>query len=811
MAPKLSAPRLSLSPAAFAALLACILLALLCLKASFPASHQGPDSFVVISEFEASNGAGIKDQDGDHSDWIELRNLGTNVVNLGGWFLTDNFHNLAKWRFPSTPLAPGGHLLVFASGKNRRISGSELHTNFKLNEAGEYLALVKPDGQTVAHDFFPKYPRQRANISYGLRQLHSNAPLPQQASPLNYRYFLTPTPGATNRDELLGLVAEVEFSRHSGLYESKFNLRLSTATLGADIYYTTNGDIPSPATGVLYTHALPIATTTVLRAAAFKPDFAPTPADSRAFVFLPDVLAQSGAGFPKTWGTREGRPVPAHYGMAETIVQDPANRPRLMEALESLPTLSVICDQKSLFDPSTGIYDHPMENGSAWERPAAVELLRPDGRTVFRVNCGLRIQGGWSRRPEESPKHSLRLVFKKDYGPPKLRAPLFGPDGAQEFDTLILRAGNNNSWLHWRAEERRGADYLRDEWMRHTMLAMGYPSARGSFVHLYLNGLYWGLYNLCERPAAPFVAANEGGRTRDYDSRNADKVLSGDETAWTNMLARVNAGLRDDASYQAAAKYLNLPELADYLILNFYGGNADWDGGSNWYAARRRDPPGKFEFFIWDGERTLEGLDVNSMDFDDDRSPPRLFHKLSENPEFRLLFADRVHRLFFNGGVLTPGPAARRYQALAKSIEKAVLAEAARWGSYRLDVQQYKTGPYERYTPQAHWSPEVHRLLTEYFPGRSAIVLAQFQARGLYPRVPAPEGRREGAYRILIPPEGAACYYTIDGTEPRLPGGAVSPKAALYSKPFVVAPGQTVNARARGGGAAPEWSALAEF
>ena len=78
---------------------------------------------------------------------------------------------------------------------------------------------------------------------------------------------------------------------------------------------------------------------------------------------------------------------------------------------------------------------------------------------------------------------------------------MFGPGGVQEFDALVLRAGNNNSWLDSNGEGRRRADYIRDEWMRQSMLAMGYPSARGIFVHLYLNGLYWGLYNLCERPS----------------------------------------------------------------------------------------------------------------------------------------------------------------------------------------------------------------------------------------------------------------------------------------------------------------------
>src|SRR5205085_1996267 len=142
----------------------------------------------------------------------------------------------------------------------------------------------------------------------------------------------------------------------------------------------------------------------------------------------------------------------------------------------------------------------------------------------------------------------------------------------------------------------------------------------------------------------------------------------------------------------------------------------DWDHASNWYAARRRNPPGKYQFFIWDGERTLEGLDDNSMAFDDDQSPPRLFQKLRRNAEFRRLFAGRARQHLTNGRALTPEKAAERYQKWVKEIDSALIAESARWGGYRRDVHPYKTGPYELYTRNEHWRPEIHRLLEEYFP-----------------------------------------------------------------------------------------------
>ena len=102
--------------------------------------------------------------------------------------------------------------------------------------------------------------------------------------------------------------------------------------------------------------------------------------------------------------------------MDPEIVNDAAYRDELVPALKSIPTLSVVMAPADLFDPTHGIYANPKESGVDWERPAAVELIFPDGRPGIQVDCGIRIQGGWNRRPEESPKHPFRLLFKKKYG-----------------------------------------------------------------------------------------------------------------------------------------------------------------------------------------------------------------------------------------------------------------------------------------------------------------------------------------------------------------------------------------------------------
>ena len=146
----------------------------------------------IISEFLASNDDSLLDEDNRSADWIELSNAGDQPIDLAGWHLTDNPANLDKWTFPSTLLAPGQYLIVFASGKDRAIPGQPLHTDFELSDDGEYLALVQPDGITVVSQFgsaFENYPEQLSDLSYGVRDSGS-APLILSSSTGPTSYFV---------------------------------------------------------------------------------------------------------------------------------------------------------------------------------------------------------------------------------------------------------------------------------------------------------------------------------------------------------------------------------------------------------------------------------------------------------------------------------------------------------------------------------------------------------------------------------------------------------------------------------------------
>jgi len=457
-----------------------------------------------------------------------------------------------------------------------------------------------------------------------------------------------------------------------------------------------------------------------------------TPPPPTSVFSVRGILNQDGAGLPTTWGREDGWEAPAWYRMnLPASGASPEIEQRLEQALEALPHLFLNLKPEDLYGEELGLYRHTQESGDSWERPVQLTFRTTSRGPGFEVHAGLRIQGGWNRRPKESPKHSFRVVFRSRYGMSSLKNALF-PGQNGNLDQFILRAGNNHSWLHWDGKERRSADYLRDPWMRATYSVMGHPASRSRPVHLHLNGLYWGIYDLCERPDAGFAARTWGGRNIDYDSRNADKVLSGDTVAWDRMMSLVNAGITNEVSEAALRAELDIPAFIDFMLLNLYGANGDWDRASNWYAARRRNPAGLWQFLVWDGERTLEDPQDNRLKDDDDQSPTRIFQKLRQSPAFRHEFATRARKHLAPGAALSADAAAARYRSMADRLEPALFAEALRWGDYRNRIHRYKDGPYETYTVEGHWKPEVDRIVHRYFPARVEAFKAQLQEAGLY-------------------------------------------------------------------------------
>ena len=767
---------------------------------------DAPAEPVVISEFLASNRAGLRDEDGDSSDWIELHNEGEISVGLAGWSLSDEPGKPGKWVFPDVSIAPGGYLLVFASGKDRRDPAGQLHTNFGLSSEGEFLGIFNAEAPRAVVYQYESFPPQRPDHSFGTGAGGGTG------------YFFEPSPGRVNPDAQMrvSFVENPVLSHERGLYTGSFQLEILSATDGARIYYTLDGEVPDSARGELYTRPVEIAgaasrAVVTLRVAAYKDGYLPSEIATHSYIFPDNVLSQPSnpAGFPSSWS---GAPR-ADYEMDPQITGNPAYTESVREGLRALPTLSIIAKVDDIFG-SRGLYSNPGGEGVSWERGCSVELVWPDGKEGFQIDCGIRILGGASRNAR-IPKHSFRLLFKSDYGRPRLKYNLFEESPVDCFDTLVLRANYNNSWVHWDGGQRRRAMLLRDQFAKDTTLAMGQPGCYGRFVHLYIGGLYWGIFNLVERPSAPFAADHMGGEKEEWDALNSGSPIDGTGAAWSQVQSAASAVGSDDSRFFALRNQLDIENLIDYLVMNYYGANHDWDN-HNWYAARHRVPGGQWRFFSWDAERILEGVNDNRLSVNQGNAPTGLHNRLRTNDEYRVLFGDRVHRHFFNGGALTPEATEARFLRRTNEIEPAIACESARWGDYRRDVDQWRNGPYEFYRPDSHWQVEKNRLQATYFPRRSGIVLNALTSAGLYPRTAAPVFSRFGGvvepgFNLVISrPAGqqGTIYYSLDGNDPRVPGsGAISPTAMIYNGGVSIRDYSVVKARILSG---QNWSALNE-
>ena len=761
--------------------------------------------------------------------------------------MTDDFRLPQKWQFPAgTIIGPNGQLVVFASGRDVRDPQLDeqgwLHTNFQLSTSAGYLAIVGLGGQVI-HAFGPQYPLQRTDISFGIEQL----------DPSRTAYFLQPTPGDPNGPGRASMVADTQFSVDRGFFTEPFQLQITSMTPTATIRYTTDGTAPSETRGQIYTQPLTIDRTTTLRAIAVADGMVPTNIDTHTYLFVDDVVQQTApstiaAGFPNSWrGTSPdyGLDDPSQFPLIAGDRNMPMEQARqaIADSLLAVPTLSIVMNVDDMFG-SQGIYSNPEGTGERWERATSAELIHPDGSEGFQIDAGIRIQGGAFRSFGLTKKNSLRLVFKTKYGPAQLEYPLFGPDAVDEFETLTLRMESNDGW-QW-GDAGGQPQYARDEFLRRTQLAMGQPASHGTSVHVYINGFYWGLYNLVERPDQSFGAAYFGSEAYNWDGINSGSPINSDgdryrstrtSRAWSSMQNQARdvqraatqeektallmqlQGLNPDGTKNSEYEdQLDLENMIDYLIVNYYADNRDWPF-KNYYVGRENSPESTgFKFFTWDAEWSLFlRSNVTGNNISDNRGVAMPFQSLRSSDEFRVLFGDRVHKHFSPGGALYVDPQnsswdpehpernvpAARYVEWTNMIFDALPAESARWGD------QHRSTPYTR---DVEWQREFDRIMRDWFPRRSPYLVEQFQRLDLYPDVEAAQFNQHGGiidkeFPITLTASQGTAYYTLDGSDPRQMGGAVSPQAIRYTQPFQLEQSTTVRVRVL---EADSWSAIDE-
>ncbi|HON08772.1 MAG TPA: CotH kinase family protein, partial [Verrucomicrobiota bacterium] len=409
--------------------------------------------------------------------------------------------------------------------------------------------------------------------------------------------------------------------------------------------------------------------------------------------------------------------------------------------------------------------------------------------------------------------------FKGSFGPTSLKYSVFPDSPVASFDSLVMRADYNNSWVHPESAQRLRGTRIRDAWGKATANDMGMAAPHSRFFHLYLNGLYWGVYEFSEKIDASFAANYFGDKKSDYDAiaSKPTQAIDGDLTAFNTMANYIKGNdMSNTNNFLQACRLLDMTNFIDYTLLNFFAANQDWGNDNNWNAVHKRKTNELVRFLVWDLERFIENAGDNRVTNTD--CPVGLHNALIKSAEYKLLFADRIHKHLFNNGALTPEQNFARWQKFTNIMQSAIVGESARWGDYRRDVYQYSGGPYYLYTLYDHWIPEVSRIITNYFPARNSNFLSQVVSVGLYPNpstVSAPFFNQFGGYvrkgfvlKLTNSPSGSV-YYTTNGADPRVYGsGAVSPQASVFTaNGLVLNSPVVVKARTYASGT---WSALVE-
>ncbi len=732
---------------------------------------------------------------------------------------------VARRNAPMTPVFNSASASVRASGAALTQEQIDISAYAPLLAAGDNVLAFQGLNSSAADGGFLLQPELVAGTSLG------------------GRYFPSPTPGAANGAGFSGFTGDTSFSVKRGFYDTPQTISITCVTPGATIAYTTDGTDPFATNGTQSASPAVVAvnTTTIVRATAFANDLAPANIDTHSYIFPNAVASQMRpASLGATWPGGQ----PTDFEMDSRVYSGAQPGYTVRDGLLSIPTLSVTVPPDGLWSAANGIYSLSGARGSFYERVASAEYLVPGQPLAgFSVRFGMRMHGNISRDKGFTPKHSFKMFFRGDYGDARLNYDLFG-GGVKKFDQLILRAGSTDTWacVEWGQVGigpggspayrwlRPWSSFVRDEWVRTTFVNMQQPSPRGRFVNLYLNGIYWGVYNIAEHPDDDFCADTIGGDADHWDTlKDFAELESGNLDAWNQLISLAGAGLATDAQYQRLlgrnadgtpnAAYnvlLNEDSLIDYMLLHIFIGADDWPE-HNWWAGRksRGTTPGNgFYFFPWDQEISNENHTYERSSWghvyqhaNAANTPTQVYFAARSNPEFRRRFADRIHRHMFNGGALSQTANVARWALLTGQIDKAVVAESARWGDHQRPAQPY--------TRETDWLTHMDYMNGTHWPNINASVLARLTSAGLWPATIAPAFSPFGGavpithtLTITNPNGSGTLLYTLDGTDPRAFGGGIAAGAVTYSEPIEVNTPRTVKVRVRT--TAGEWSPMSE-
>ena len=484
---------------------------------------------VIISEV-LSGVSRTVDTEGEGKDWVELYNNSTKTIDLSGWGLSDEADQPRKWQFAEgATILPGQYLVVYAMGEDRQsVSSGKYFAGFsisQLQEACEEITLCQPDGTIV--DRMP-LPQQYASISYGRIDGKDG-----------FFYLAKATEGAQNYTAgYASRVAPVAMSLGGGLYDGPVTVELYAAP-GATVRYTTDGSEPTQ-DSPLYEGPLMMQSTTVLRARAWRGD------EMRSTVTTHTYFVGV-----------------SHTMDVISLVLDP-------EDLWSSEKGLYIMGPHALTESPYGSIDHGANFWMTWEKAANIEYFTTDGECLFDQGCGFTLHGQYSRSEVQK---AFRIIARTEYGGAnggsnRFAAPLFSRRDYTEYQSFVLRSSGSDG------DKTRMRDSILTSLAENTSVMY----QETELVVVYLNGEYWGHYNLRERINKYSIAQFEGWTDVEHiDIVKANtNVLQGSDDTYQTMLAWVKKnGVKNDQALALVESVIDIDNYIDYMCLEIFTGNTD--------------------------------------------------------------------------------------------------------------------------------------------------------------------------------------------------------------------------------------------
>lgn len=537
---------------------------------------------VYISEVMASTS--LTNYKKQSYDWVELYNSTDAPVDLSGMGLSDDPAEPRKWQFPQgSTIAPGEYHVVYLSGLNTTEYDPEKlsHTSFSLASAG-YETLVFSDAQGGIIDRVP-LPEQYANISYG-----------RVDGRKGFFYFDQQTAKLANTSATYEDRADMcSYSVEGGLFEEGDQLLVTlSCEEGGRIYYTLDCTDPTDAS-TPYTGPIPIASTTILRTVVYADDQLPSYMDSQSYFFGLD-----------------------HTMEIVSIVTDPAH----------------------LFSEEEGIYVRDPEapetdKYTGWrktEQEAHVEIYQTDGTTVLSQGCGIMLHGQYSRA---EPQKAFKVIARSVYGGGnRFKAKLFENREFTEYQSFILRASGQDG------KRSRMRDSVLTALARNTSVMY----QETELCVLYLNGEYWGHYNMRERINTHMIAQHEGweGEEDDLDLIKLNSaVKQGSNQTMADLLDWIKQnGIDTDEELAYVDSIVDVRNYMEYVAIQSFTGNTDL---LNVKRYRNPNDDGRWRYILFDMDWAFN-LDTNSParwlnpkgTGSENKTDNRLFVALMKNEKF---------------------------------------------------------------------------------------------------------------------------------------------------------------------------------